>query len=143
MQQESWERVRDVIMHTLKLVKKGQIEKAFVALDTAIAEAADERQGDGALLLLRHAAALAMGHGKRKREIQYTKEALPYAKDYTKDYGFAAYNLSQLLLKDGQVDLAQRYALEAYELSCSSENEADRDLTTAIVKQWPSIAKNR
>jgi len=73
--------------------------------------------------------------GKRDREIEYTKRALPYSKDYS----FAAYNFSQLLLRDGQVDLARRYAVEAYKLSYRSEAEADRDLVTATRLQWPSI----
>jgi hypothetical protein len=51
--------------------------------------------------------------------------------------------LKDLLLRDGQVDLAQRYATEAYELSTASETEADRDLTAAILKQWPNIAENQ
>jgi len=66
---------------------------------------------------------------------RYTKRALPYSKDYS----FAAYNFSQLLLRDGQVDLARRYAVEAYKLSYRSEAEADRDLVAAIRLQWPSI----
>ena len=74
-----------------------------------------------------------------RREVEYEKQALPYAKDYR----FAAYNFSQLLLEDGQIDLARGYATDAYKLSCSSENEADRDLTAAILKRWPDISVDR
>jgi hypothetical protein len=96
--------------------------------------------------LCRHAAVLAHAKGEehreteyKKREIEYTKQKLPRAKDHR----FAAYNFAQLLLHDGQVDLAQRYAIEAYGLRTGSETEADRDLTAAILKQWPNIAENR
>ena len=120
-------------MHTLALSRKGQTEQVFDVLDSAIAEATHEHQGEGALVLLTHAAALAMAKGKRDREILYTERALPYAKDYR----FAAYNFARLLLKDGQVDLAEHYAREAYKLSTAADTDADRDLTAAILKQWP------
>jgi len=135
VQEESWKAARDVIMHSLELARNGQIEEIFTALDSAIAEVPEQHRGDPGVLLMRHAALLAKAKGKRDREIEYTKQALPYAKDYS----FAAYNFSQLLLEDGQVDLARQYATEAYKLSCVSEGETDRDLVVAIIKLWPSI----
>jgi hypothetical protein len=138
--EQQWpERVRVVIKKSLQLVRTAQIEQAFVVLDAAITEAILEHQGEWIPTLCRHAAVLANAKGDRRREIEYTKQALPHAKDYR----FAAYNFAHLLLRDGQVDVAQRYATEAYELSMASETEADRDLTAAILKQWPNIAKNR
>ncbi len=139
MERQWSERVRVVIKQSLELAKTAQIEQAFVVLDAAIAEAILEHQGEWTMPLCRHAAALAHAKGDRRREIEYTKQALPHAKDYR----FAAYNFAQLLLRDGQVDVAERYATEAYELSSASETEADRDLTSAILKQWPNIADNR
>ena len=125
--EQRWsERVRVVIKQSLELTRTAQIEKAFVVLDAAIAEAILEHQGEWILTLCRHAAVLAHAKGDRRRE----------------DYRFAAYNFAQLLLRDGQVDLAQRYAIEAYRLRTASETEADRDLTAAIIKQWPNIAEH-
>lgn len=135
-QDESWKRARDVIVHTLKLVRKGQMDKVFAALDSAIAEVPEDHRSLEGVLLLRHAAILARANGKRDREIDYTKQALPYAKDYR----FAAYNFSQLLLEDGQANLARQYAMEAFKLSCTCGNETDRDLVKAIRKQWPDLA---
>jgi hypothetical protein len=138
--EQQWsERVLVAIKQSLELAKTAQIEQAFVVLDAAIAEAILEHQGESTLHLFRHAAILAHAKGDRGREIEYTKQALPHAKDYR----FAAYNFADLLLRDGQIDLAQRYATEAYELSTASETEADRDLTAAILKQWPNIAENQ
>ena len=137
--EQRWsERVRVVIKQSLELTRTAQIEQAFVVLDAAIAEAILEHQGEWILTLCRHAAVLAHAKGDRRRQIEYTKQALPHAKDYR----FAAYNFAQLLLRDGQVDLAQRYAIEAYRLRTASETEADRDLTAAIIKQWPNIAEH-
>lgn len=137
-QEKSWKRVRDVIMRTLELVRNGESEKAFATLDSAIAELPEQHRNVLGVLLLRHAAVLANSKGEQDREIKYTQQALPYAKDYS----FAAYNLSQLLLKDGQVDLARRYALEAYKLSCESKDESNCDLVKAILEQWPNLATN-
>ena len=146
MERQWSERVRVVIKQSLELAKTAQIEQAFVVLDAAIAEAILEHQGEWTMPLCRHAAVFAHAKGDRRREIEYrhceieyTKQALPHAKDYR----FAAYNFAQLLLRDGQVDVAERYATEAYELSSASETEADRDLTSAILKQWPNIADSR
>jgi hypothetical protein len=135
--EQRWsERVRVVIKQSLELHRTAKIEQAFVVLDAAIADAIVEHQGEWILVLCHHAAVLAHAKGDRRREIEYTKQALPHAKDYR----FAAYNFAQLLLRDGQVDLAQRYATEAYGLRTASEAEADRNLTAAILKQWPKIA---
>ena len=139
MEQQWSERVVVVIKQSLGLANTAQIEQAFVVLDAAIAEAILEHQGESTLHLCRHAAILAHAKGDRGREIEYTKQALPHAKDGR----FAAYNLADLLLRNGQVDLAQRYATEAYKLRTASETEADRDLTAAILKQWPNIAENQ
>ncbi len=144
--EQRWsERVRVVIKQSLELTRTAQIEKAFVVLDAAIAEAILEHQGEWILTLCRHAAVLAHAKGDRRREIEYTKREIEYTKQalpHAKDYRFAAYNFAQLLLRDGQVDLAQRYAIEAYRLRTASETEADRDLTAAIIKQWPNIAEH-
>jgi hypothetical protein len=45
--------------------------------------------------------------------------------------------------ENGQADLAKRYAAKAYELSTAGGTDADRDLATALLKQWPDIAENR
>ena len=44
VQDESWKRTREVIMHTLKLVRKGQFDKVFAALDSAIAEVPEDHR---------------------------------------------------------------------------------------------------
>jgi len=62
--------------------------------------------------LCSHVAFFAHAIGDRHCEIHYTEQALPY----TKDRRFAVYNFAQLLLKDGQIELAERYgAAAAYE----------------------------
>jgi len=97
-----------VFKQSLELARTAQIEQALVLLDAAIAEAILEHQSEWTIPLCRHAAVLAHVKGDRRREIEYrrceiefTKQALPHAKDYR----FAAYNFAQLLLRDGQVDV--------------------------------------
>jgi len=86
--------------------------------------------------LCRHAAVLAHAMGDVSREIQYAEQALPHANDHR----FALYNFAQLLLRDGQVSLSERYATEARKLALERKSEADRDLLAAILKQWPRLA---
>jgi hypothetical protein len=127
------------MQHSVDLAKTGEVEQALSVLDSALAQATQEDRGKWIKILCRHAAALARFTGDRRREIQYTERALPYARDYR----FAVYNFAQLLVTDGQVGLAERYATEAYKLSIAEGTEADRDLAAAILKQWPDIAQSR
>ncbi len=133
-----WERGRLAMQQSVELAKTGEIEQALGLLDSTLAEATQENRSKWIKIICRHAAVLAHFMGDRRREIRYTEQALPYAKDYR----FAVYNFAQLLLMDGQVGLAKRYATEAYELSIAEGTEADRDLAAAILKQWPNIAEN-
>jgi hypothetical protein len=108
--EQQWsERVQVVVKQSLALQETAQIEQAFGVLDAAIAEAILKHQSEATLRLCRFAAILANARGDRGREIEYTRQALPHAKVYR----FAACNFAQLLLRDGQVDLARRYATEA------------------------------
>jgi hypothetical protein len=135
--EQPWsERVEEVIKQSVELAKTGDKEQVLVFLDGALAEVTPENRGDSwTQVLCRHAAVLANAMGDRRREIRYTEQALPYAKDYR----FAVYNFARLLLRDGQVYLAERHATEAYKLSLAGGNRSDRDLVAAILKQWPNI----
>lgn len=134
-----WERGRQAMQQSVDLAKTGDIEQALGVLDSALTQATQEDRGMWIKIICRHAAVLAHAVGDRRREIQYTEKALPYAKDYR----FAVYNFAQLLLLDGQVGLAEQHATEAYKLSIAEGTEADRDLAAAILKQWPNIAEHR
>jgi tetratricopeptide (TPR) repeat protein len=136
--EEKWQRGRQAIDESMSLLKVGERAQALNILDSAIAQAIEENRSTWVRTLSGVAEVVAHVLGDRIREISYRKQALPYCKDYR----FAAYNFAQLLLRAGQFDLAQQYATEAYEQSSSSETEADRDLTTAILKQWPNISKS-
>jgi hypothetical protein len=46
-----------------------------------------------------------------------------------------------LLLRDGQVELAERHAAEAYQLSILEGTESDRDLVSAILREWSKVNK--
>ena len=138
--EEQWpDRVHRVMMSTIDLIQHGQKEQAFSDLDNTLADALQDKQAPCVTTLCRHAAVMAHAVGDRHREIQYTKQALPFAKDRQ----FAVYNLAQLLLLDGQMSHAEQCASEAYQLSMAEESQGNRDLVTAILKVWPNIAENR
>ena len=119
-------------------MRAAKYELALSLLDDAITAAVREDRQLWISILCSHAATISHHIGDREREIHYNQLRLPLAKDYA----FAAYNFAKLLLSDGQVDLSEQYATEAYKLSITKETEADRDLVAAILKQWPSIAQN-
>jgi tetratricopeptide (TPR) repeat protein len=134
-----WERGREVIHLSLELARAGQKEQALNVLDKALAKAIQENRSTWVSILCHHASVLAHSMGDGCRQIQYEEQALPFAKEYR----FAAYNFAQLLLSDGQIARAERYATEAYRLSITETTDADRDLVSAILKQWPNIAQNQ
>jgi hypothetical protein len=136
--QAKWEYGREVMQQSLEFLKKGQREQALQLLDAAIAEAIQNNHSGWVLALCHHAEAIALSMRDRQRQIHYKEQALPFAKDYH----FAAYNLAQLLLSDGQVGLAERYASEAYRQSMTQTTEADSDLRAAILRQWPNAAQS-
>lgn len=136
--QAQWPRAREVLRESLELMKSGKKEQALNALDPAIAEAIEGNHSRWVSVLARHAVALSLSMGDRERQIHYEQQALPFAKDYW----FAAYHFAQLLLGDGQLLRAERYAAEAYRQSMTQTSEADSDLRAAILKQWPNVAES-
>jgi len=137
--QAKWERGREVMQQSLELLKARQKDQALSILDDAIAEAIRGSHSTWVSLLCHHAAVVAHSMGDCQRQINYEEQALPFAEDYR----FAAYNLAQLLLSDGQLVRAERYAAEAYTQSVTQTTGADHDLVEAILRQWPDLAENR
>jgi len=132
-----WERGREVIRQSTELLQSGKHEEARQLLDPAIADAIQGNHSRWTYHLCRCAAAISLSLGDRQRQIHYEEQALPFATDY----GFAAYNFAQLLLSDGQLVRAEHYAAEAYRQSITQTGDADRDLITAILRQWPNVAQ--
>ena len=132
-----WERGREVFRQSTELLKSGKKEEARQLLDPAIAEAIQGNHRRWVWLVCRCAAAISQSMGDSQRQIHYEEQALPFATDY----GFAAYNFAQLLLSYGQLARAEHYAAEAYRQSIAQTSDAERDLITAILRQWPNIAQ--
>lgn len=132
---EQWKRGREVLRELPELA--GKTEQALNLLDSAIAEAIQRNYTRWTSALCRHAANLSRSLGDRQRQIHYEEQALPFASEYS----FAAYNFAQLLLSDGQLDRAEHFAAEAYRQCIQKGTDADRDLVTAILRQWPDVAQ--
>ena len=135
--QDQWERGREVLRQSTELLKSGKEEEARQLLDPAIAKAIHGNHSRWASVLCRCAAVISQSMGDRQSQIHYEEQALQFATDY----GFAAYNFAQLLLSDGQLVRAEYYAIEAYRQSITQTADADRDLITAILRQWPNVAQ--
>lgn len=129
-------RVHRVMTSTVDLIQRGETEQAFGDMDRTLADALHDNQEPSFKTLCNHAAVMAHASGDLDREIRYMEQALPYAKDRQ----FALYNLAELLLRDGQTGAAEQYATEAYHLSVAEGTADNRELATAILRLWPSIA---
>jgi hypothetical protein len=119
-------------------MKSGKKEQALNVLDPAIAEAIEGNHCRWVSVLSRHAVALSRSMGNRERQLHYEQQALPFSEDYR----FAAYTFAQLLLSDGQLVRAERYAAESYMQRIAQTSENDSDLRAAILKQWPNVAES-
>ncbi len=137
MEMELWEKGRKAVRDSLDLMQTGEAEQSFSVLESAVAQAVAEHRDLWVRLLCRHAALLANRKRDKLRELRYSEQALLYARNLP-DYPYALYNLAQLALLNGHNSVARQYATEAYSLSIKSL-QPDRDLTTAILKQWPNI----
>lgn len=135
METEWPDRVHTMMINTVDLIQRGETEHAFGDIDRTLADALHDNQELWVQTLCKHAAVMAHAAGDRDREIRYTKQALPFAKDRQ----FALYNLAELLLRDGQLGAAEQYATEAYQLSVSEGTADNRELSAAILRLWPSI----
>jgi Flp pilus assembly protein TadD len=130
------DRVHSVVTSTVDLIQRRETEQAFGDIDRTLADALHDNQELWVETLCKHGAVMAHATGDREREIRYTKQALPYAKDRQ----FALYNLAELLMRDGQSGAAEQCATEAYQLSVAEGNTDNRELATAILRSWPGIA---
>ena len=137
---EQWERGREVLRELRELTMSGKteaLEQALNLLDSAIAEAIQQNHTKWATVLTRQAASLSHATMDPQRRLHYEEQALPFAKDHA----FAAYNFAQLLLSNGQPVRAEQFAAEAYRQCITRNTDADCDLITAILKQWPNVSQ--
>jgi tetratricopeptide (TPR) repeat protein len=130
-------RAMDAIGESIDLVKAGQREESLRLLDVCLAEAERENRSDLIATLSRHAEVLAQGDPKRTAG--YLKNRLRHVPDQS----FQLYNYALLLLDAGQAEEARKYASEAYKLSSVLTTEEDRDLRSAILRQWPDIGESQ
>jgi len=128
-------RAMDAIRESVDLVKIGQREESLRLLDACLAEAESENRSNLIAMLSRHAEVLAQGD--LKRTAGYLKKRLGHVPDQS----FQLYNYALLLLGAGQAEEARKYACEAYKLSSALTTEEDRDLSEAILRQWPDIVE--
>ena len=120
-------------------MRSQEVGTALEILDEFLEEAGQENRGEWVRTVSTHAALLAEAAGDLRRARQYYELRLPYVRDRA----IALYNLAQLSLREGQVDLAKAYASKAYELSVAQDTESAGELVEAIIKQWPDIGNKQ
>jgi tetratricopeptide (TPR) repeat protein len=130
-------RAMEQIMRSMKVAKAQGDGRALDLLDEFLEEAIRHNWVDCIDMVSSHASVLAESTGDLDRAIRYKKQYLPYVPDYA--YGL--YNLAEMLMRNGSVELAKEYATKSYKLAIAEDTEPYRDLAQAIIKQWPEIRK--
>jgi hypothetical protein len=131
----SLERAKNAIWESLDRIEAGQNEESLSVLDVLIAEAEREKRSDLIAMLCRHAEVLAQDDPKRAAAYWEKRRR------HVPDQSFQMYNDAQNFLRTGNAEEARSCALEAYRLSSELTTEEDRDLRSAILRQWPDIGK--
>ncbi len=127
--------LRAVIADSVELGRLGENEKALNLLDTSIAEAIEEDRVPWIRVLCGHASVIANSMGDLSRARQYIEKCVAYDPDNP----LPLYKLADVLLRQHEGDLAQKYAARSYKLSMQRGTALDRGIIESILKQWPEI----
>jgi tetratricopeptide (TPR) repeat protein len=127
--------VRLTMVKSAKLWRSGDLRRALKLLDGSIAEAVRQGRRDWAQALSRHAAVMCRLDGDLRSARRYNEQALSYGPDSP----MTIYGLAEVLLEQGEAELAREYAKKCYELSVRGGTELDRARIELIVRRWPEL----
>jgi len=128
-----------VTRSSTQLWKSGETGKALKLLDDSISEAIRMNKGSWVRRLALHAAVLCDSIGDLSSEKKYREQCLTYGSDDP----MALYGLAKVLLQQGEIELAKKYAMAAYERCVEGGTELDRALIASIVQRWPELSQGQ
>jgi tetratricopeptide (TPR) repeat protein len=127
--------LKRVINDSSELTKRGENQAALRLLDDAIEEAVRDNRSLWVCTLSRHASAIASEMGDLRLVRRYREQCL--IRD--PDNPLALFSVADILRRQGEEDLARRYAAKAYRFSVNSQTELDRALIESLLKAWPDV----
>lgn len=129
--------LRRAIEASTRFAKAGDPQRALVVLDDSIGEAIREGKTDWVSLLTANAVILCEATGDFARAKGYCEQCLAHAPDDP----WTNYRLANVLLRQGESDLARRHAAKSYSLVARSDRKRDQGLIDLLTKKWPEVSK--
>ena len=130
-----FETLKRAIQDSSELWVAGEHEKALKLLDDSIVVAAAEGRKSWVRTLSHHAAVLASSVANLGLVKHYYEQSLAHNPGNPR----ALYGLANVLLEQGEIELARNHAAKCHEAILQSEDEIDRGLLDLIAKRWPEI----
>lgn len=132
------ERLHNALNGSLKLSRSGQLQEAYRLMDEVIAEAIKEGDNLSAILLIDQAALL----NGVKRDLSLVKHYYEQILTYSPENPRAWYQLADIAMKDGQIDIARQYAKKCYQaILQGDDNKIRQDLLDLVLERCPEVTK--
>ncbi len=133
------DQLQDTIQRSSELSKQGEDERALALLDDALTRAVLENRTTWIRILSHHAAVISDSIGDLHRVRRYYEKSLASDPDNSK----ALYGLANALQRQGETELAKRYATKCYQSIRDSESDLDQALLELVLHGWPELAQSR
>jgi hypothetical protein len=127
--------LKDAVDQSTKLWMSGQHREALELLDKWIARAKSEDRDIWVKVLSMHACLISDSINDLGRTKQYCEDVLAREPDNP----LALSALADVLFRQGETDLAKRYAVKSYALVANSSTQEGRGLFELLTKKWPGI----
>jgi tetratricopeptide (TPR) repeat protein len=118
-----------------ELSKRGNNDEALKLLDASIRTALGANKVSWVQTLCRHASAIADFAGDLASVRRYRELAVQHAANDAQNL----YGLADILLRQGDAEIARSMATKAYALIRESSDELDRGLAELLIKRWPEL----
>jgi hypothetical protein len=127
--------LRRTINESSKLSKRGETRQALKLLDDAIADAIRENRTSWARTLSRHASVIADNLGDLDLVRRYSEQCLACDPENPATLS----GLADVLRRQGEVGLAQEYALKSYRLCMRGDTDVHRAIRESLLDAWPEL----
>jgi len=131
--------LKDILRRSVVLWENGQHAEALRFLDAWIARAEEEHEALYVQQLSMHASVLAQSIGDSGLVKRYSAQVLSSDPGDSLAQALALYTLADALFREGEINLAKKYAARSYTLVADADTEEDRGLLELLINKWPEV----
>jgi Tfp pilus assembly protein PilF len=135
-QKESWNRYRDAMSKSVRLMQDSRNQEALTLLDDAIAMAISEEENRWVLTLSHHAAVISNFLGDLPKVKHYYQTSLTYNSENPR----ALSGLADVAKEVGEIERAKQYAARCYKALVTGDDLLKEERLEMLLKEWPELA---